>query len=133
MRKQARDYAFKLIFEYLFLNRKNEGELPVGLPHGLSDADKKYIERIYGGVTENFDALYNDISALSEDFKPERIFKVDFAILLLAMYEIKFADDIPDIVSVNEAVELAKTYSTDKSHAFINGILAAYIKAKNNR
>lgn len=133
MRKQARDYAFKLIFEYLFLKTKNEGELPVDLPSSLSDADKKYIERIYGGAVENFDTLYNDIAALSEDFKPERIFKVDLAILLLAMYEIKFADDIPDIVSVNEAVELAKMYSTEKSYAFINGILAAYIKAKNNK
>jgi N utilization substance protein B len=129
MRKQAREQAFKLIFEYLFLKTKNAEGLPEQPPQ-LSDTDKLYIDNVYGGVVKNFDELYADIAALSEDFKAERIFKVDLAILLLAMYEIKYADDIPDIVSVNEAVELAKVYSTDKSHTFINGILAAYIKAK---
>ncbi|MDD4002737.1 MAG: transcription antitermination factor NusB [Clostridia bacterium] len=129
MRKQAREHAFKLIFEYLFLKTKNVEGLSEQ-PSQLSDTDKLYIDKVYNGVVENFDSLYAEIAALSEDFKAERIFKVDLAILLLAMYEIKYADDIPDIVSVNEAVELAKVYSTDKSHTFINGILAAYLKAK---
>lgn len=133
MRKLARETAFKLIFEYLFLKEKNQtsinelcgGEL-------LTDADREYINIVYSGVIENYDSIYGEISKLSFDFKPERIFKVDLAILLLSIYEIKYMADVPDIVAINEAVELAKIYSTDKSHSFINGILASYFNNKNN-
>lgn len=131
MRKQARTYAFKLIFEYLFLKEKNETGLTEVLPEDLTDSDKEYIAQVYNGVIENYGILYQEISKLSSDFKAERIYKVDLSILLLSMYEIKYLDDVPDVVSVNEAVELAKIYSTDKSHTFINGILATYLKDKN--
>lgn len=130
MRKQAREYAFKLIFEYIFLKEKNEGTIEEALPENLTPADNEYIEKVYQGVIENYEKLYQGIASLSSEFKAERIYKVDLAILLLAMYEIKYIAEIPDIVSVNEAVELAKTYSTDKSHAFINGILASILKQK---
>ena len=130
MRKQAREYVFKLIFEYLFLKEKNQTGIEEVKPQDLSKSDLQYIENIYNGVIENYDILYESISELSAEFKAERIYKVDLAILLLSMYEIKYLDDVPDVVSVNEAVELAKAYSTDKSHAFINGILASYIKNK---
>mgnify|MGYP002516849677 CR=1 FL=1 len=54
----------------------------------------------------------------------ERIFKIDLAILSRAIYEILFIDNIPVKVSANEAVELAKKYSTEKSYSFVNGVLA---------
>ena len=52
--------------------------------------------------------------------------KVDLAIIRLAVYEIKFEDDIPTKVSINEAVELAKKYGADESGAFVNGVLAKF-------
>ena len=52
--------------------------------------------------------------------------KVDLSIIRLAVYEIKFEDDIPTKVSINEAVELAKAYGTDDSPSFVNGILAKF-------
>lgn len=133
MRKLARATAFKLIFSYLFQREKdcgplNDEELLGKEWEMFGEADKNYILTVYEGVIEKYGELYSNIAALSSDFKPERIFKVDLAIMLLAMYEIDYMDDIPDIVAINEAVELAKNYSTDKSPSFINGILAAHLK-----
>ena len=56
--------------------------------------------------------------------------KLDTAILKIAIYEMLFCSDIPDKVSVNEAVELAKEYSSDKAPGFINGILGKVIADK---
>ena len=72
------------------------------------------------------------IASFARGFTAERIYKIDLAILLIATYEILFLPDVPDKVSVNEAVELAKTYSTDNSPSFINGVLASVIKEKEN-
>lgn len=130
MRKQAREYVFKLIFEYIFLKEKNNDGLTEVLPENLTDSDKEYINKVYSGVLDNYAELFEAVSRLSSEFKAERVYKVDLAILLLAMYEIRFFEEVPDVVAVNEAVELAKSYSTDKSHSFINGILASYIKEK---
>jgi N utilization substance protein B len=132
MRKQAREYTFKLIFEYLFLKEKNNDGIDEARPENLLPSDTEYINKVYNGVVENYDYLYSCVSRLSSEFKAERIYKIDLAILLLAMYEIKFMDDVPDVVAVNEAIELAKTYSTDKSHSFINGILASFLKEIRN-
>ena len=49
----------------------------------------------------------------------------------LALYEIKYMDDIPSEVSINEAVELAKKFDADESYTFVNGILGAYVRSEN--
>lgn len=64
------------------------------------------------------------IDEKSTGWKTNRMAKVDLAIIRLAVYEIKFEDDIPTKVSINEAVELAKKYGADESGAFVNGVLA---------
>ena len=64
-----------------------------------------------------------------KDWSFERISKIDLAILRLAIYEIKYREDIPCKVSVNEAVELAKIFGEDSSPAFINGVLAEILKS----
>ena len=63
-------------------------------------------------------------SAVTRGWKTARMGKVDLTLLRLAVYEIKFEDDIPTGVAINEAVELAKKYGTDDSSSFVNGILA---------
>lgn len=130
MRKQAREYTFKLIFEYLFIKDKNDNGIQEAKPKDLTKQDLLYIENAYNGVIDKYDYLYQNISNLSKEYKVNRIYKVDLAILLLSMYEIDFIEDVPEVVAINEAVELSKTYSTDKSHSFINGLLASYLKSK---
>ena len=66
------------------------------------------------------------IDEKSTGWKTNRMAKVDLAIIRLAVYEIKFEDDIPTKVSINEAVELAKKYGADESGSFVNGVLAKF-------
>lgn len=116
-----------MIFEYLFSGSPNPRTYSVFLAsEGSDDAD--YMEKVYYGVIEKYPELKETIIKYAEGFDFSRIFKPDLAALLLAIYEMKYMPDIPNAVSINEAVELVKTYSTDKSHIFVNGILASVNK-----
>ena len=79
------------------------------------------------GVANNFDALKNAIIEKSTGLSADRIFKVDLAIMLVALYEIRFYN-IPEAVAINEAVDIAKKYSTEKSANYVNGVLAGLVK-----
>ena len=72
-------------------------------------------------VLEEIDKIINESS---KGWKTTRMGKVDLTLIRLAVYEIKYEEDIPTGVAINEAVELAKKYGTDDSPAFINGVLA---------
>ena len=126
-RSSARELVFKLVFEYLFNKEKDI----VFLEEILSDENNKsevgYISEIYNGVILHCDELLKDVENFSEGFKIDRVFKVDLAILLVAIYEMKYVNNIPKTVSVNEALNLAKVYSTEKSNKFINGILSNFM------
>ena len=77
---------------------------------------------------ENVSVIDEIISKYSIGWKIDRISKVALSILRLAIYEIKFIDDIPSKVSVNEAVELAKVFGLEKDAAYINGLLGSFVK-----
>ncbi|MDR3318360.1 MAG: transcription antitermination factor NusB [Clostridiales bacterium] len=128
-RSAAREKAFSLIFEYLFLSEQNDFTMEnLSDSNELTDADRDYIRKVYTGVIENYDKLVGVISLCAAGFSIDRIFRVDLSLLLLAAYEIYFIPDIPRSVSCNEVVNLAKVFSTDKSPAYINGVLAGIIK-----
>ncbi len=131
MRKDAREVSFKLIFEYLFKNEKNmelQIELGKSPEFKINEDDLLMIDSTYEGVTSKIEELRNSIKKYAVGFTIERMYKADVALLVLAMYEIKYCDDIPYAVSVNEVLDLSKKYSSEKSTSFINGILANYIK-----
>jgi N utilization substance protein B len=75
------------------------------------------------GTYKNRESIDKIISRYASNWTTDRMAKVDLAILRLATYEMLFDKEIPSGVSVNEAVELAKKYSSDEAPAFINGIL----------
>ena len=75
------------------------------------------------------DFIKKSIASFATAYNEDRLYKLDLAIMSVATYEILFTD-IPDKVSVNEAIEIAKIYSTDNSPSFINGLLAVVIKNK---
>ena len=97
----------------------------------LEDAeekDKQYIQNKYEAVvshTEEIDELLNENAT---GWKTTRMNKVDLSILRLAVYEIKWDEDVPDKVAINEAVELAKRFGGDSSPSFVNGVLAKFAK-----
>ncbi len=126
-RRDARDVAFKLVFEYTFNNRENNEELEV-YTAGMEADDVAFVKEIYFGVTSHYDELISKISEHIEKFAIDRLFKVDLAILLLAVYEITFVESVPFKVSVDEAITLAKKYSTEKSSKYINGVLAKFAR-----
>lgn len=83
------------------------------------------------GIFEKKDILDDEIAKhLKAGWRTDRLSKVSLAILRLAVYEILFIDDIPDNVSVNEAVELAKAYDIDEAPSFINGVLSNILASK---
>ncbi len=131
MRKTARENAFKLIFERLMNGSDNKLSY-AALTAELNDEDKHFLDTLLSGVFSERDFLSGVIAGYASGYALDRIYRIDLSILLIAAYEILFLDDIPVKVSANEAVELAKVYSTDNSPAFINGIVASIIKNKEN-
>lgn len=127
-RKVARETTFQLIFEYVFMKQKNPLTLEdFLLLEKIEDDDKTYIQSTYEGIVKEYERIVKMIEDNLKNYTLNRIYKVDLAILVLAVYELKFNKDTAPSVVINEAVELAKKYSTDKSFSFINGLLASIV------
>lgn len=90
--------------------------------------DLNYINQTVSDCKLTCQELDDMIAQNSEGWRLERLPKVDLALLRLAIYEMSRRRDIPHAVSINECVDLAKSYSTDKSSAFINGVLSTVEK-----
>ncbi|MBQ8468764.1 MAG: transcription antitermination factor NusB [Clostridia bacterium] len=123
-RKDAREVAFKLIFEYLFSGQKNDLTFNELSSEFELQSEQDYVSKVYYGAIEKSQELNDIIKQHAKGFSLDRIYKVDKAILFVALYEVLYLKNIPYKVSINEAVELAKKYSTEKSPSFINGILS---------
>ncbi len=129
-RRNARLNAYQLIFGYLFSKEIDETALNTMVSSDdIQQADEDYIREVVSGVRDNYDDLMSLIADNSKNFKIERIYKPDLAALLLACYEMKYVDDIPLAVSINEVIEIVKVYSTDKSSKFVNGVLKGVYNA----
>lgn len=128
MRRLARENVFKLVFEYTFYGSVNEGTLELMLVgSNLTEDDRNYINATYLGVVTKEVELKDIIEAHLEGYKLERVYRPDYAVLLLATYEL-MEHTAPNAVVINEAVELCKKYGTDKSGSFVNGVLAKIVK-----
>ncbi|MGN1013051.1 MAG: transcription antitermination factor NusB [Clostridia bacterium] len=131
-RKKARDNAFKCVYELEFgMNENLEKILENCYEENDNKLDEKdYIEKVLKGVKENLKEIDDIILSKLKNWSIDRIAKIDLAILRLAIYEIKYMEDIPVKVSANEAVELAKTYGNNDSKSFVNGVIAKVIESK---
>lgn len=126
-RRNLRDNIFRAIFRIEF-NQPDEmeeqTELLIASIDGAAEEDKEYIRTKVKKIIEQIDHIDIMISEASEGWSLRRIGKAELAVLRLAVYEIKYDSDIPYKVAINEAVELAKRYTTPEAASFINGILA---------
>ena len=130
-RSEAREWAFKLIFESQFHPELTFGELYV-YAEGIDGFQKdKFTETLFEGVSACSHDLDELIGKYSKGWSSERMSKVSLAILRLSVFELKYLEDVPMSVSINEAVELAKKYDGDDAPAFINGVLNTLAKAEN--
>lgn len=131
-RSSIRENAFKLIYSLEIIQDRENLEEQIELFFESNEINnqeaKKYINDAVLGIEKNSKEIQKDIEAnLKEDWKINRISKMDLSILKLAIYEIKYTK-IPYKVAINEAIELAKKYGEDKSKNFVNGILASIVK-----
>ena len=130
-RSAIREAAFKLIYSFEIQEPENlEEQIDLYLEcEELTDKEaKEYIVDAINGIRKHIDEINNLIKKnLKADWTIERISKVDFSILKLAIYEIKYKE-IPYKVAINEALEISKKYGEETSRNFINGILASVVK-----
>ena len=126
-RKEAREEAFILIFEKIFNNDTPQDLLLLAAEVRDIEYDD-YVKEVFFGVYDKVCELDGIISNNAIGWRIERISKVSLAILRLAIYEIKYMEQIPESVSINEAVELCKKYATKDDSAFVNGILSTVVK-----
>lgn len=128
-RYKMREQAFFLCFESLFSDTDID-ELADNAGDARDEFLSDYALSCAKGVKEHqedIDALISD--NLKKGWKISRISKVSLALLRLAIYEMKYCDDVPVSVSINEAVELSKKYTLKDDTAFINGVLGSVAKS----
>lgn len=125
-RREARETAFRLTYEMVMTGEYNADTKNELLENADPDS-KEYVEQTISGIDEHKTELKEKISFYSRGYGFDRIYKTDLAVLFVACYEIIYTNT-PHAVVVNEAVELAKTYSDAQSYSFVNGILASVIK-----
>lgn len=132
MRTNARETAFKILFAVQFNGEIEESKRSIMGLEKLEKNDIDYCNAIIATVTEHRAELLKIIDEHSRIFPESRLFPADRSILLIAIAEILYFDDIPSAVSVNEAANIASKYSTEKSATFISGILSEIIKEHDN-
>jgi len=130
-RTQQREYIFKLLFQIDFISKKEINEhISIFLDnlHEVSKDDKEAIKdrflKALPYVLEIDDLLNSKVTG----WKTNRMNKVDLSILRLAIYEMKYDDEVPVGVAIDEAVELAKKFSSKNGPSFVNGVLAKIVK-----
>ena len=136
-RKQSRELAFRILFSLTYSSpsvegvdaRSADGVVSYGFDGIPDQKETEYINTLVDAVKNNLCEIDEIITKNSRGFSFERIFKTDLTALRMGIAELRFFNDAtPAVVAVNEAVEIAKKYGTEKSGGFVNGILAQVMK-----
>ena len=126
-RREMREHCFKILFGVEFHSAEELDEQIALYMEELGEIRQKeadYILNKVHSIVEHLDDLDSSLNAASKNWKTTRMAKAELSILRLAAYEIKYEEDIPVSVSINEAVELAKAYGSAQGPAVVNGILS---------
>ena len=135
-RRDARETAMKLIYQQIINKVDVEDESTMNLATfrdgkeeiEINERDQEYIKDMLAGVEENINFIDEIIERLAVGWQLKRIPLVDLSIMRLAIFELKYREDIPVSVSINESVELSKKYCGETSSAAINGILGNFAR-----
>lgn len=129
MRKNAREAVYKLLFSLQFNDKFDDNyKLFIYNEEKLTDEDIVFANELLDGYFNNEEEVNEVISKLSNGYKLERLYSTDKCALQLAITEMTYLSGIPHIVTISEAMELIRKYSTKDSPNFVNGILAEYKK-----
>lgn len=131
-RQKSREKAMELLFSMELSKNSYEETIEMFIEDyemDLNTIDLEYIKNVVKIVTENLEIINNKIVESLVNWKLERVSKVNLTISRLAVGEMMFIEDVPGNVAINEAVELTKKYSDEKSASFINGVLDKILKS----
>ena len=145
-RRELREHCFKMLFcadfyqaeekeeqlKQYFLSPEEEAATPEGVDEilhrvELKEAEEETLLQRAESIMSKIPELDEKINQVAEGWKTSRMGKVELAILRLAVYEMKYDEQIPEKVAINEAVELAKKFGGSDAPAFVNGILAKLV------
>ena len=130
-RSIIREHIFKILFRAEFYNKEELTQQTDYYISELSNAKDKEIEYIKDktlAIIDKLPEIDEIINENSDGWPTNRLGKAELTIMRLAVYEIRFDEEIPNGVAINEAVELSKKYGSDNSSSFVNGVLAKIIK-----
>ena len=128
-RSKARKRALDVLFEAD--QRGTDPQATLELWVGRADPPvPEYAQTLVAGIAENLLRIDELLSACSDGWAIDRMPPVDRVVLRIGVYELLWRDEIPTAVAIDEAVELAKSLSTDDSPAFVNGLLARLAKER---
>ena len=130
-RKKSREKAMELLFSITLSKDSVEEAMEVFVDNyegNIKELDLDYIKALLEGVEANKNEIDSIIECNLQNWKLDRISKINLTILRVGVYEIVFDENIPKKVALNEAIELGKIYSDEKSVSFINGVLDKVLK-----
>lgn len=129
-RKRARIGAMQALFAMDINNDFSTDKLEVFMENNNFQGDEvDYINRVVPDILDKLEVVDETIEKNLKGWTMARLAKVDRQILRIAVYEFLYKDDIPEEVSINEAVEIARLYSSDEAPKFINGILGTIYRS----
>jgi transcription antitermination factor NusB len=134
-RRKAREYALQALFQREFTGSgqdffPDDGPL---LSQGEKKETEKFAEALVQGTVANLQEIDRVIKEAAEHWEVDRMAAVDRNILRFAVFEILYRNDIPSAVTINEALEIAKKYSSLESVPFINGLLDRIAKERGKK
>ena len=130
LRSKAREFAMQMLFQW-DMSQQDPAKLEAKFWRGAKAAEetRAFANHLFEGAAKDVAALDATIVKHAENWRFERLAAIDRAILRLAMYELRSSDTPPKVV-LNEAIELAKKFSSEDSGKFVNGILDAFRKSQ---
>jgi len=131
-RRRAREYALQILFQLDVTKNEFNNNLSKEFWVNIKEDDdvKEFANSLVKGTRENINTIDEIIRKAAEHWAIDRMAIVDRNILRAAVYELLYIPDIPPSVTMNEALEISKKYSTEESASFINGILDKIHKSK---
>ena len=124
MRRKGRELALQALYQIEITGDSSIAAVDLFLQHFEGGAKaKEFARRLVSGVVSQRPELDRLIDQATENWKNERLAKVDFVLLRMAAYELVFCADIPTAVTLDEAIEIAKRFGSEESAGFINGVL----------
>jgi N utilization substance protein B len=126
MRRDAREYALQFLFEIEYEHsdiQETLKEFWTLQENVVTPACQEFSEQLIWGVLEHMESLDATLKKVADNWEVKRMSRVDRNVLRIAIFEMKFRTDIPPVVSINEAVDIARDFSGGVSGKFVNGIL----------